>query len=164
MEQNIETKACTGCGEDKPLSGFYPKQAKVEPVLYRARCKTCDSARAKVWVVNNREKDRAQSKKWRTENPRQFLSSKLLHHYGITLDDYEKMLAAQGGACAICRGEPQNGRTRLDVDHNEETGRVRGLLCGPCNRMIAQGRHNPTTLRAGADYMERTECAEPGRG
>ena len=51
--------------------------------------------------------------------------------YGITLDDYDRMLELQGGACAICRRFP--GKRALAVDHNHRTGEVRGLLCYMCN-------------------------------
>lgn len=53
--------------------------------------------------------------------------------YGITVEDYERMLAEQGGRCKVtdCRRLP--GKRRLDVDHNHQTGEVRGLLCRRCN-------------------------------
>lgn len=53
---------------------------------------------------------------------------------GITEADYNAMLAAQGGGCAIC-GNPPKTR-RLHVDHDHKTGRVRGLLCFRCNRAL----------------------------
>jgi hypothetical protein len=53
---------------------------------------------------------------------------------GITDDDYEALLAAQGGGCAIC-GNPPKTR-RLHVDHDHKTGKVRGLLCHRCNRAL----------------------------
>lgn len=60
--------------------------------------------------------------------------------YGITLDDYDRMLQEQDGKCALCPATEGNvGKgTALHVDHNHETGEVRGLLCSPCNRAIAQ--------------------------
>lgn len=55
--------------------------------------------------------------------------------YGITRAEYEAMLEAQGGGCAICGAEMRDStRMRLCVDHCHDTGRVRGLLCGHCNR------------------------------
>jgi hypothetical protein len=53
---------------------------------------------------------------------------------GVTSEQYEAMLAAQGGGCAIC-GNPPKTR-RLDVDHDHRTGKVRGLLCHRCNRAL----------------------------
>ena len=51
--------------------------------------------------------------------------------YGITGDDYDALLALQGGKCAICRARPRS--KRLAVDHDHKTGAVRGLLCSRCN-------------------------------
>lgn len=81
--------------------------------------------------------------------------------FGITLDQYNAMLEAQGGVCATCKsdevfinpktGEPQD----LCVDHDHETGVVRGLLCVGCNRGIGYFRDSPEKLKAAADYLER---------
>lgn len=51
--------------------------------------------------------------------------------YGLTATDYDALLQAQGGRCAICRARPKS--KRLAVDHEHKTGAVRGLLCSRCN-------------------------------
>jgi len=53
---------------------------------------------------------------------------------GVSLEQYEEMLARQNGGCAIC-GNPPKTR-RLDVDHDHRTGKIRGLLCHRCNRAL----------------------------
>jgi hypothetical protein len=53
---------------------------------------------------------------------------------GLSVEEYDAMLKAQGGGCAIC-GNPPKTR-RLDVDHDHKTGKVRGLLCHRCNRAL----------------------------
>lgn len=58
-------------------------------------------------------------------------SSTIEKTYGITGDDYETLLKAQGGKCAICRVRPKT--KRLAVDHDHQSGAVRGLLCSRCN-------------------------------
>lgn len=61
----------------------------------------------------------------------------LKYRYGITLEDYDRMLLEQDGKCAVCgTTDTRNGKGRFDIDHNHETGQVRGLLCGKCNRGI----------------------------
>jgi Recombination endonuclease VII len=67
--------------------------------------------------------------------------------------EYERRLAAQGGVCAIhgCGAKP--GKRRLDRDHDHATGRLRGLLCHRCNRMMPAWI-TPERLRALADYLE----------
>ena len=72
--------------------------------------------------------------------------------YGLEPGEYAKLLAAQGGVCAICK---QSRRTRLDVDHDHSTGLVRGLACRSCNRkVLPYARNDPTILRNAADYLE----------
>lgn len=68
----------------------------------------------------------------RKQNPSIGLRDKLKHRYGLSLDDYHRMLREQGGACAIC-GRSGHTQHRLHVDHDHETGGVRELLCAPCN-------------------------------
>ncbi len=53
---------------------------------------------------------------------------------GVTDDQYERLLAAQGGHCALCPSTPKT--RRLAVDHDHKTGKVRGLLCHRCNRFM----------------------------
>lgn len=79
--------------------------------------------------------------------------------YGIGIADYDRMLANQGGGCALCGVSPEKltagrFRTYLHVDHNGETGEVRGLLCPNHNLMIGQWFHDPALLRRAADYLE----------
>lgn len=57
---------------------------------------------------------------------------KLFKSYGITAEIYNRMLANQGGVCAICKGPP-TVRKVFYIDHNHKTGKVRGLLCHQCN-------------------------------
>ncbi|MET7975702.1 endonuclease domain-containing protein [Streptomyces mirabilis] len=56
--------------------------------------------------------------------------------YGISVEQYEMMLQAQGGVCAICKKPPPQGERRMGVDHCHESGRVRGILCHGCNRWL----------------------------
>jgi len=61
-------------------------------------------------------------------------TSMLRKRYGITHEDYERMLARQSGGCAVCHTTvPGNRHRHFDVDHDHTTGLVRGLLCRHCN-------------------------------
>jgi len=79
--------------------------------------------------------------------------------YGITPEEYQEMLARQGGLCAICKNaaNPQGIRaaSRLHIDHDHLTQVVRDLLCNSCNNGLGRFRDNPALLRAAADYIER---------
>lgn len=82
-----------------------------------------------------------------------------LKKYGLTLGAYEKMLADQLSGCAICGKAPTSGRP-LHVDHDHETGRVRGLLCSKCNQaMKAVDAYPEWPLRA-QSYWLRHQARE----
>lgn len=74
--------------------------------------------------------------------------------YGISLLDYEMMLLTQGGACALCFKRPK--RNRLHVDHDHDTGKVRGLLCTSCNTTLGKIDRMPGRVNAIAHYLART--------
>ena len=78
--------------------------------------------------------------------------------YGITHEDYDRMLAEQGGGCAICgSATPRTKRSEyLHVDHCHATGAVRGLLCGPCNAGIGSLGDNIGRLEAAIRYLNET--------
>ncbi|HEV2456955.1 MAG TPA: endonuclease VII domain-containing protein, partial [Ktedonobacterales bacterium] len=80
--------------------------------------------------------------------------------YGITLEQYDAMLARQAGRCAICGRSDQ----KLVVDHNHVTGAVRSLLCHLCNAMIGCAREDVPILLHGAAYLRsyasEDACAE----
>lgn len=74
--------------------------------------------------------------------------------YFITDDEYDTILEEQGGACAICGNRDGNAvGFALCVDHDHETGRVRGLLCVKCNLLIGHADENPETLKSASEYL-----------
>lgn len=74
--------------------------------------------------------------------------------YGMTVADYDAILAAQDYACAICGMRPRT--KRLHVDHDHKTMMVRGLLCSNCNSgVLASAKDSPEILRAAARYLEQ---------
>lgn len=75
----------------------------------------------------------------------------MLKKKGITVDDYERMFADQHGVCAICE-QPELTR-RLSVDHNHESGAVRGLLCHRCNVAIGLFKENVEVMVNAIGYL-----------
>jgi hypothetical protein len=73
----------------------------------------------------------------------------LRRRYGLTSADVDAMIEAQGGTCAVCPGPPQH------VDHDHETGEVRGILCFNCNQALGNVRDNSMVLRGLARYLEK---------
>jgi hypothetical protein len=84
---------------------------------------------------------------------------RLQHDYGITAKEYDATLVAQGGCCALCGKPPmpdgKRAMSKLHVDHDHVTGRVRSLLCGNCNFGIGSFFEDPGLMRRAADYVEQ---------
>lgn len=78
--------------------------------------------------------------------------SKLKINYGITLEDYDRILAEQGGLCALCKTDDP-GRAYFSVDHDHITLVVRGLLCHNCNVGLGMFKDNVDALRAAVGYL-----------
>lgn len=74
--------------------------------------------------------------------------------YGITLAEYEAILALQNGVCAICAKPGSNLKKGLHLDHNHVTGKNRGLLCGSCNTRLVSALEDPLLEKAQA-YLVR---------
>lgn len=76
--------------------------------------------------------------------------------YGMTIEQYEAMLEAQDGRCAICgNGADKSGKNVLYVDHCHDSGAIRELLCSRCNFAIGQADDRPEILEAMAGYLRR---------
>lgn len=158
------TKTCRTCQESLPLESF-PRDKKWKSG-FDTECFGC-----------RRVRHLSASRRWHSSNPayrrayygasqKQLYAvqrnSQLVRSYGITLDEYNEMLDSQGGVCAICK-RPQgaksasrNGQPRaLEVDHDHETGKVRGLLCATCNRLLAMLENTPISISAVEGYLSQ---------
>jgi len=82
-------------------------------------------------------------------------SSNYRRVYGVDIAEYERLLEAQDGRCAICGStDPRASRTRfLQIDHDHVTGKIRGLLCSPCNLGIGKFDEDLARLEAAARYL-----------
>jgi hypothetical protein len=78
---------------------------------------------------------------------------KKLKKYGLSVEDYDTIQEAQGGVCAICKVRPQNSK-HWHVDHCHRTGKVRGLLCGDCNRGLGSFKDSVISLQRAIGYLE----------
>jgi hypothetical protein len=127
---------------------------------YQEQRRLREAKQAEADPIAAKRKKQERYKKHYTKHRDHVHNSHLKGRYGITLREYDAMLAAQGGVCAICNSSSPSGngkrpRIRFSVDHDHETNTIRGLICGPCNLGLGSFRDNPISLRAAADYIER---------
>ena len=128
--------------------------------LFRADCRKPIGPNNFIWKRSITERHPGEDRKT-TEARRQRVSRslkkeaykgyRLKKSFGLTLDDYEKMLALQKGVCAICGQRDEH--FSLAVDHCHVTGRIRGLLCSQCNRGLGLFRDSIESLRAAINYL-----------
>ncbi len=140
------TQVCTGCKVEKPIESFFRDKRKANGRM--PRCSACKAQAYKDWRRRNPDFEKRRYAAQRVETRERHLVRK----YGVTLVEYARMLNEQGGCCAIC-GRPEPSNRGLDVDHDHETGDVRGLLCTSCNRVIGHAHDSEDRLRAAADYL-----------
>lgn len=141
-------KICSRCKVEKPVEQFY-KDRRIKDGL-DSQCKSCTDKTSVEYCRNNKDKRRGYYKEYNVRNRRHIKECKLKRKYGITLEEYEDMVKAQDSKCCLCRKFEEG----LHIDHCRESGKVRGLLCGSCNRGIGLLKHNPNILRRAADYVE----------
>ena len=115
----------------------------------------------RAYYIRNKQKFLDRMKRIRTEDPRAERNKKLQSSFGISVDDYDRMLREQNGVCAICRrhetirSNKSNKIKRLTVDHDHSTGKVRGLVCQKCNSILGYANDDPCRLLIAADYLEK---------
>lgn len=136
-------KWCRTCDSWLPEASFASSSGKKDGL--QSRCRSCNSAiyRSRAEAVRDKMREA---------------------RFGLTREGFDRLLASQGGRCAICRsGDPGSSWWHTDHDHAccPEPGRscgkcVRGLLCSFCNSAIGYLKDDPAIMRAAAAYVERT--------
>jgi hypothetical protein len=142
-------KQCKKCLKVQPLKNYGNKAASKDKL--QPYCKECQKAASRDWYVKNAERRSRVAKTWRDNNPDKVFRYDLKAKYGITVEEYNRLLESQGGVCAIC------GQTcyknRLSVDHDHATGEVRGLLCDNCNKALGCFKEDPLVIKKALNYL-----------
>lgn len=140
---DASTRVCTRCRfEGEKDDHFFVNRRKKNG--YHHWCKSCMMASHKPYAKSEAGK-------------RSMLKSRMMRKFGMSLDDYDEMLAKQGG-CAICGAQSPGGRgRRFHIDHCHIHGFVRGLLCHSCNTAIGLLNDDPERMIAAAEYL-RGQC------
>lgn len=83
------------------------------------------------------------------------VDARLKSRYGISLEERDAMITLQGNQCAGCRSPLGDWcSSSVHVDHDHETGAVRGVLCFACNTFLGKMGEDVAAIRALADYLE----------
>lgn len=131
-------KFCQRCETVKPATEFWRDRGR--PDGLQVYCKSCLGR-------INQERARA--------NPQKVWAFGIKFRYGITAEDFDRILREQGGVCGACGGPPFGTGRTFHIDHDHVTGKVRGLLCQNCNVALGGARDDPENLRKLIAYLER---------
>jgi len=163
------SKTCRVCGKEKQESGFHRDSAARDG--RRPECKACTAVRRKAWYAANREREIARVKEWQQANPERVNENQRRNRarperkralrdqyyrrtFGVSADEFDALLEAQGGGCAICGTRPERAAS-LHLDHCHETGAIRGILCLSCNQALGKFREDPALLEKAARYLRQ---------
>lgn len=156
----MKTKICTKCEQEYPATVEFFRKESRSPAGLHSWCRKCKDTYEKAWRIANPDKCRKNVTAWQKANPEKFKSAQrrgdLRRSYGITVEQYDQVFEIQGGVCAICGGVNLDGR-RLFVDHNHETGKIRGLLCLPCNYALGYLKESPELFIKALHYLIRNK-------
>jgi Recombination endonuclease VII len=132
-------KTCKLCQTEKSIDDFYSFYDKWSDKKYvGTRCKSCHQQyrRDSATTTQNRK------------------AEKLQLRYGLTFEQWEEMRENENFSCMICGITEDEMDKKLDVDHCHVSGKVRGLLCNPCNNILGHARDNIAILEAAAKYLQ----------
>lgn len=160
------SKECNKCAYTRSISYFSKDKTKKDG--YHSICKFCQketkALRTEEYKVVRKahyEKNKEQSSAYhKAKNAMPEVKAKLKEKhlkktYNLSLTELEFLKVQQKYKCAICgTHEDDCSRKTLFVDHNHDTGEVRGLLCSQCNSAIGLMYDNSETLRKAAKYLD----------
>lgn len=108
------------------------------------------------WEQENKERHLAAKNRWKKNNPARIANYHLKKKYNITLADRDRMIMEQSFECSGC------GTSFWDVlpcvDHCHSTGKIRGILCDPCNIILGKASDKASTLRRLAQYLDDSQA------
>ncbi len=147
----VGSKVCPKCSTEKPFEQF-PKNRRTKNGV-GSYCLTCSAemVRARRETPEGQQAHRAASKRWREANTDRHSDNNARWKYGVEHGAYKTLLEQQNGCCAICK--TPEGEVRLAIDHCHDTGKVRGLLCSPCNTGLGQFKDRTDLLTSAISYL-----------
>ena len=169
-------RTCKDCNQTLPLSSFYShnntsKKTGIVTTHYYTRCKSCSKEHVSTLPSRQPEVRNKYLQDWRNKNSDKLYGQQrdkyLLRTYGMKMEDYSVMREKQNQRCAICDTHEdevmsvgRHSHTKLYVDHDHITGKVRGLLCHSCNTLLGNAKDDTSLLFNSIEYLERNKNAE----
>ncbi len=155
---NTTNSKKTHCKRGHP---YTPETTKITKQGSR-QCMIC--VKERMATSGFRERKREVYRVWRDKNKHRLYGYNLKSEYGLSVDDYNSMLDEQGGTCAICLGTNKNG-TKLHVDHDHDSGEIRGILCSKCNTAIGLLGDDPRIIARATNYLwkYKPRCIKYGK-
>ncbi len=143
MTTVVELKKCSWCGDEAPKSSF-PRNGR----FIRNQCQRCLSKDSVKRAKKNPSGRKAVTKAFYKRHRDRLLLERIASKYKVDAEEIQRLRAEQNGLCAIC-GNPETEVAKrwgcvkqLSVDHDHETGKIRGLLCRRCNSALAWIEHD----------------------
>jgi hypothetical protein len=142
IKEHTEThQKCSTCNEMKIHAEFYRDSSMKHGLS--SYCKQCQKVYDKKYQLTDKYKVKVRKTKWRKQG------------IEVTYTQYEQMIAASNGACEICgKTENQFGKG-MCVDHDHDTGTIRGILCTDCNMGVGNLKDDLDLLYKAVAYLER---------
>lgn len=139
-------------------------QQKASAKYYQANKEKC-LERARQWRLANPELSKAAIRNWKIKYPERHAASQarqkeqqpekyLMKTYGLTKAAWDNIFESQGRICYLCGTDRPGLKGQWHTDHSHATGRVRSILCHPCNVGLGLFKDNAGVLRKAADYVE----------
>jgi hypothetical protein len=139
----------------QPLDKFFNDKSFKSGKM--AICKTCKQAKTLAWRASKPRVYNGYMARWRAKNPDKQHATDIKRLYGLSLEEYNKMLVVQNMTCAMCatQHDPSKKRGRLYVDHCHTTGKIRALLCAAHNSMLGYAEDNIQVLEKAIEYLKK---------
>jgi hypothetical protein len=141
-------KICKDCGQDE-TTVIFPKNRLV--------CRECFNKKLKAYPSQQRSFRAPYLRDWRIKNPLKQREYDLRASYDATPEQVDVILAWDGGPCSACGKQLLKFGTGLDeacIDHDHETGSLRGIICGACNRAMGLVKDSVEHLRQLEAYLQ----------
>lgn len=114
----------------------------------------------RVRYAANRERELERHRKYRAANQPNIKAVGLKYRFGITIEQWQTLLDAQGGKCKICGTSDPGGKLKWHTDHCHNSNTIRGILCHRCNVGVGHFKDNPELLRRAAEYLENSPTGD----